>query len=64
MCQLMQLNTSLEDALLTAKHDRLGLKDWNGRDTAQRIVDLQADIAHAEARLRVLLDSGPDAANG
>ena len=48
----------LEDVLLREKHDRRGLKDWNGRDHKQRLVDLQADIAAAEARLLELIVAG------
>ena len=34
----------LEDELLRERHNNSGLKDWNGRDVAARMVDLQGDI--------------------
>ena len=53
----------LEDALLREKHDRRALQDWHGRDHKQRLVDLQADIAEAEGRLReLILEGAPESA--
>ena len=48
----------LEDEFLREKHNRSGLKDFSGRDAAARMVDLRADIAEAEARLRELILEG------
>ena len=48
----------LEDELLRERHNNSGLKDWNGCDVAARMVDLRADIAEAEARLRELILEG------
>ena len=53
----------LEDELLRERHNNSGLKDWNGRDVAARMVDLRADIAEAEARLReLILEGAPELA--
>ena len=43
------------------RHCTLDLHDMLGRDTKQRIGDLQADIVAAEERLRELIDGGLDA---